>query len=496
LNHDRHPAAATLVATLTSPPSEDGRELAALPPQVEVLEVRSDLVGELPPAFCREHFPGRLLYTLRSRAEGGRFSSSAGDRRRRLCRAAQGFDWVDLEGERDLEPEVLAAVPAEQRLLSWHGPALAFGELEQRCERLTAVPARFYKLIPAAETSGEELAPLQLLAARGRVDVVAFAAGAPGVWTRVIAPRLGSPLVYGSAGGDPAAPGQPTVERLIRDFGLPRLPPVEKVFGIVGNPVAHSLSPRLHNGAYAVLGVPALYLPFHATTFGDFWLEVVESPVLEALGLELTGLSVTSPFKASALAVAGASSPLAEMIGGANTLVLHDGVWEAESTDPDGVVLPLERRGVRLEGRPAAVFGAGGAGRAAAVGLARKGARVTLVNRGLRRGREASAALELEFLPLEEADPGLYELLVNATPLGGDDADEPPFAPERLRPGAVVVDMVYRDRPTELVRRLRQRGHEVVDGREMLLHQAFAQLRLMTGRDLPPELGRRLLDLA
>lgn len=502
-----------LVATLTAKPSPEGGEIAALPARVGVLEVRADLTGDLEPADLRRHFGGELLYTLRSRAEGGAWSGDDDERRRRLTAAAVGdgggsagrsegrggYDLVDLEGERDLHSPLLDAIPPEKRLVSWHGPPTDLDGLGQRFERLSVVDARYYKLIPTARQPGEELAPLQLLQTLGREDVVAFAAGDVGVWTRLVAPRLGAPLVYGSAGEDPAAPGQPSVARLVRDYGLPELRPLEGLFGIVGHPTAHSLSPRLHNGAYRELGLPYLYLPFDTPSFGDFWLEVVESSCFEPWGLPLRGLSVTSPYKATALAVAGAASPLVECIGGANTLVLHDGVWEAESTDPDGVVGPLIERGVSVAGCRAAVWGTGGAGRAAAVGLARAGAEVTLVNRTEERGRAVAEALEMAFSPLNEVDPGDFELLVHATPLGRSDDDPLPLDPAAVRVEATVVDMVYRDlaggRPTALVAALQERGIGVVEGREMLLHQAFAQFRLMTGHELPPDLGRRLLGL-
>lgn len=487
---------ATLVATLTEPPADDLSQIRALPPEVDVLEIRGDLVGEIPSGRLREAFPGRLLFTLRSRDEGGRFDGSREERWTYLAAAGEdGYDLVDLEGERDLEPAVLDRLPAEKRLISWHGPVTPVDDLREVFERISREPARYYKLIPAAQQPGEELAPLQLLELLGRSDVVAFATGEVGRWTRVYAPRLGSLLVYGSAGEDPAAPGQLSVHQLIRDYRLPGLPPAEHVYGIVGDPVAHSLSPRLHNGAYEELGIPALYLPFHTPSFGDFWLEVVENPVLDTLGISLKGLSITSPYKEAALAVAGAPSPLAELVGGANTLVLHDHVWEAESTDPDGVVMPLRERGVELPEAAAVVFGAGGAGRAAAAGLAAEGARVTLVNRSEERGRKAAEALHVAFEPWDEADPSRFDVLVQATPLGRRDEDALPFDPAAVKPSAVVVDMVYRPRPTRLVEALRQRGVEAVDGREMLLDQAFAQFRLMTGRELPRELGRRLLGI-
>jgi 3-dehydroquinate dehydratase/shikimate dehydrogenase len=493
-------ARATLVATLTAAPSEaEAEELAA----ATWLEVRADLAPDLAlgagAADLRRRFPGRpLLYTLRSRAEGGGFEATAERRRRRILEAAPGFDLVDLEAERDLTPEILAAVPPERRIVSWHGPATDAEGLAARFARLAAVPARLYKLVPAAAQSGEELAPLVFLHGLRRGDVAAFASGATGAWTRLVAPRLGAPIVYGAVGRTAGAPGQIPLARLVGDYGLPELAPVTALYGIAGNPVSHSLSPRLHNGAYRALGLAALYLPFHAASFGDFWLEVVESGVLEALGLPLRGLSVTSPFKAAALAVAGAESPRAGRIGAANTLVCHEGVWEAESTDPEGVVLPLRARGIDPAGRRAAVVGAGGAGRSAALGLAQAGAAVTLVNRTPERGERAGADLHLSFLPLGRFDPAAFDLLVNATSLGRAPADALPFAVDALSPGAVVIDLVYdadRGEPTRLLAAAAARGLAVVGGREVLLSQALGQFRMMTGREMPAVLAHRLLGI-
>lgn len=484
----------TLVATLTSLPAES--ELAALPPSVGFLEVRADLLGDLDPDWLRDHYRGELLYTLRSRAEGGAFEGGKQARKKRLAAAALRYDLVDLEADRDLQAELLVEVPAERRLISWHGKAAPFNELQQRFASLAGTPARHYKMIPHAAQAGDELAALALLQSLRRGDLTSFSTGEIGSWTRVVAPLFGSPLIYGSFGRQPGAPGQLSVKRLLEDFHLPEIAEPAAVYGIVGHPVAHSLSPRLHNGAYRALGIPAIYLPFHADSFGDFWLEVVESGNLENLGLPLRGLSVTAPYKEVALAVSGASSPRAQHIEAANTLICHEDVWEAETTDPEGVVLALEHGGAAPRGKKAAVVGCGGAGKAAAYGLHLAGAAVTLVNRNTERGRKASAELGMPYVRLADFDPGHYDITVQATALGHHPEDELAFDPGRLRQGATVIDMVYGGEPTRLVRTVRELGHRAIDGREILLYQALGQFRLMTGRTLNESLARDLLGMA
>lgn len=486
----------SLVATLTSAPSDSGDEIRALPEGVDYLEVRDDLVGRVDPEWLRDRFPGRLIYTLRSKAEGGGFEGGKRSRRKRLSAAVESYDLVDLEAERDLEPELLVAVPPEQRLLSWHGSITHLTELRGRFEKVSTTPARYYKLIPTAKVPADATRALALLKALRREDVICFAAGESGAWTRLLAPRMGSPLVYGAFGEIPGAPGQISVQKLVTDYGLPHLPEAEGLYGIVGNPVMHSLSPRLHNGAYRALGVPALYVPFHVESFGDFWLDIVEEESLDQLDFPLRGLSVTSPYKELALACSGVSSPRAQHVAAANTLVRDaDGVWEAETTDPDGVSLLLQALGVKTQGCKAAVVGCGGAGRASAYGLQLAGFAVTLVNRGIARGERAAQEMLLPFVPLADMDPGDYDVLVHATALGHHDGDDLPFDLGALRKDATVIDLVYGARPTRLIQELRERGIQAAGGRRVLLYQALEQFRLLTGRELNEALASDLLGL-
>lgn len=485
---------ALIIATLTEAPTEESlRELSG---QTEILEVRDDLVKGLDVDWLRSAYSGQLLYTLRSREEGGRSEASGERRRRRISEAARQFDLVDLELRRDLSPELLSTIPPSQRIISWHGPPSSSGSLLSILEEMSGEAARYYKIIPMADQPRQEMAPLALLRSAARTDLIAFASGPIGAWTRLIAPRFGAPLVYGAATRTPGAPGQLSVDSLLKDFGLPELGDVDGLFGIVGSGIGHSLSPRLHNRFYRLLDLPYLYLPFDVDAFGEFWLEVVESGAFGELGLDLRGMSVTTPYKRIASAVGGACSPLVEWLGSANTLACREGVWEAESTDGVGVAMPLRVRKIDLEGRPVAVLGAGGAGRAAVVALADMGAEVTLVNRSVETGRRAAKELRVPFRSQEGFDPSECRVLVNATPLGRHEEDALPVDPERLARDAVVVDLVYhRDEPTRWVEETRAAGREAVDGREVLVAQAIPQFHLMTGREMGWDEARRAVGL-
>src|SRR2546429_6454558 len=178
---------ATLIATLMTPPSPGGQELSALQDRIDWLKVRSDLVGDLDSDWLRSRFGGRLLYSLRSRAEGGYFEGSLDQRHDRLRRAARFYDLVEIEGERDFSPDLLDAIPVEKRLVSWHGPASCFSQLEARFAYLSSVPASLYKLVTKAAKGSDELAPLLLLNKLGRSDTIAYADGLLGFWTRLVA---------------------------------------------------------------------------------------------------------------------------------------------------------------------------------------------------------------------------------------------------------------------------------------------------------------------
>jgi 3-dehydroquinate dehydratase/shikimate dehydrogenase len=336
---------------------------------------------------------------------------------------------------------------------------------------------------------GDDIVPLSLLKLLSRPDTIAYATGPIGLWSRLASLMLGSPLIFGGVG---AAGDEPSITRLIEDYGLPFMKPFKEIYGIAGNPISHSLSPRLHNAGYRALGREALFVPFHVESFTEFWDAMLAGTALHSLNMPIMGLTVASPHKEAALAAARKVSPIARDAGSANLLVRHNGYWRAETTDPDIVFMSKRERGVQMEQRRAAVIGCGGAGRAIAAALDRSGAQVTLVNRGKERGGFASRLLGLPYVPLLDFEAEGYDVVVNATPVGRDD-NAIPFKIEELAQKAVVIDLVYGSKPTPLVSNASGNGRVVIDGRDVLLTQVRRQFQIMTGREMSSSLARETL---
>jgi 3-dehydroquinate dehydratase/shikimate dehydrogenase len=475
-------------------PSSRDDELIAVGDSLEWLEVRADLTGDLEPDWLRSRFKGKLLYTLRSCEEGGRFEGSSEERRRRFLQAARGYDLIDLEGERDLGSDLINSIPPDMRLISWCGSSAGFRALSDRIQEFTATPARLYKLSPTAGSASDGLTVLTLLRSLSRSDVIGFATGQAGLWSRLLAPHFGAPLVFGVVGSRQDALGEPSIAQLIEDYGLPSLPHLGALYGIVGGTVSHSLSPRLHNAAYRALGFPGLFVPFQEESFRDFWSDMIESEQLELLRASIKGLTVASPHKETALDAAASITSMVQRAGSTNIFTRNGKGWKADTTDPQGVVVALLERGMEIRRERVAVIGCGGAGRAVAAALDLQGADVTLVNRGLDRGRRAEKLLGLPFIPLAEFSADNYSTLVNATPVGRN-GEALPFDVNRMETRGIVIDLTYGPEVTPLISRALSGGLQAVDGLEVLLIQVAHQFRLMTGLEMPMELARERLGL-
>jgi shikimate dehydrogenase len=259
------------------------------------------------------------------------------------------------------------------------------------------------------------------------------------------------------------------------------------VFGLLGNPVGHSLSPPMHEAAYEELGMDARYVTFEPAP------DALPAAVAGAEALGIAGLNVTIPFKEPALDLVEPDD-LAARIGAVNTVDLSGGTPTGHNTDAEGVVRAFDRHGVALSGT-AVVVGAGGAGRAAAFALADAGTTVRIANRTEARAHDLAEVVpgatghSLDDLADLLADASV---LVNATSVGME-SDETPVPREMLHDGLSVLDAVYTPLETRLLRDAAAAGATTVDGAWMLLYQGVAAFERWTGRDAPVEVMNEAL---
>ena len=263
-----------------------------------------------------------------------------------------------------------------------------------------------------------------------------------------------------------------------------------QLFGVIGNPVAHSLGPSMHNAALQAMGYPAVYLAFK-----------VDDPagaVTAVRALGLGGLSVTIPHKVSIMEHLDKIDPLAHQIGAVNTVVNRNGVLTGYNTDCYGAVAALQEK-TDLTGKRAAVLGAGGAARALCFSLKSEGADVVIYNRNTDRGKALALALDVEFRPLNdliETDTALdADLVINTTSVGmTPDVDNSPLPKKALASYMVVMDIVYTPLETKLLKIARTAGCTTVDGLTMFILQGVRQLELWTGLKPPIATMRRVVE--
>lgn len=269
----------------------------------------------------------------------------------------------------------------------------------------------------------------------------------------------------------------------------PRLLDAEtRLFGVIGNPVSHSLSPVMHNRALAATGVNGAYLAF----------PVRDLPAairgLRSLGAK--GISVTLPFKVAVMEHLDKIHESAAAAGAVNTIVNRGGELTGYNTDGEAAVTALLEK-TPINGKTAAVIGAGGAARSIGAALSSAGARLIICNRSVASGKRLARRLNAEFTPLSEFDGKGCHILVNATPVGmWPRVAATPVPKEAIRPEMVVMDIVYRPLQTRLLREAKAQGAFPVDGVSMFVHQGARQFELWTGKKAPvSEMQQAVLEV-
>jgi 3-dehydroquinate dehydratase/shikimate dehydrogenase len=507
-----------VIAAPTMAELRAGRDAAR---HADVVELRLDVVDRPDVAGALQDRQRPVIVTCRAAWEGGHFKGSEEERQRILCQAVDaGAEYVDVEYRAIGVERWLRREDREQRVIcSLHDFEAMPADLADRVRDMRRTGAAIVKVAAKARRL-RDLLPLLAIGRAAREAgerTIVIGMGMAGVASRLLPAHFGSCWTYTAS--QAVAPGQVPPERLLQEFHLKTTTAATPVYAVVGRPIEHSISPAMHNAAFAAAGLDGVYIPCEAADFDDF--------LALADALPIVGASVTAPFKLDALkharpvgtAAAGAAcgalgvgevvlSPAdIERLGAVNTLrripaaadpdsgagrtgaglevaaasaADRDARWDGTNTDVAGFIAPL-RAAMSLEDARVAVLGAGGAARGVVAGLAAAGAVTTVY------ARKDAAAAELVAVAPDRTRgaawppaAGSWDVLVHTTPVGTfPHVEETPF--QGPFSGRLVYDLIYNPRPTRLLREAADAGCATLDGLDMLVEQAARQFAWWTG---------------
>jgi len=456
----------------------------SLPRYVDMVEVRVDFMSEVDlKALCAGK-DRPVIVTNRPRREGGRWQGSESERLRVLREAARcGADFVDVELD---STRALGALPGTTgRIVSYHNFDDTPAELEDIFKRIAATGADVVKIAVKATDIVQTVPVLALLERHaGQTPLIALSMGEEGIATRILAGKFGAYLSYACLHTERrSADGQVPYEEMEGLYRFSRIDSSTELYGVVANPVAHSMSPAIHNAAFSHLGMDAVYLPFKVNEPEGFLRGY------ERFGLR--GLSVTIPHKQTMLPLMDEVDGLTARIGALNTVCIREGRRYGYNTDVAAAVCSVEEAAERagllpLSGCTVLLVGAGGAARAIAYGLVGKVKRLIIANRTVRRAQELASELGAEFCGLHGMVDYRPDILINASSVGmSPHVDESPVPADMLRPGMVVFDAVYNPICTRLLAEAAQAGCTTASGFNWFVAQAAAQFELWTARTAP-----------
>jgi 3-dehydroquinate dehydratase/shikimate dehydrogenase len=430
--------------------------------------------------FLKEYPNCTILATCRRHQNHGRFNGSIDDQLRILALAIQsGARAVDVEIETaEVVPERCAVLRnAAQLLVSWHHWETT-PPLDPVLRRMNKVPADVYKVVTTARKPTDVGRILAASRLSPKIPLVTLAMGEMGFPSRVLSPGLGSIFTYAApAHAQGTASGQVNARQMRSLYRIDKFTKDGQIYGVIADPVRHSVSPQVHNRAFQSKRIDAIYVPLlvAATQLRDFFQFAEEAPI--------AGFSVTIPHKRRTIRYLDYVDPLAKRIGAVNTVWRKGGKWRGANTDAEAVSGPLSKI-IKLAGATALILGNGGAARGAACALSDAGAKVSLTGRNPDRVRALARLTGGEALSHEQTLARHFDIVVNATPLGMWPNVDDCYFKDKI-PGEIVFDMVYNPLETKLIRNARQQGKQVITGLKMFIEQAVRQFEIWTGETAP-----------
>ena len=428
-----------------------------------------------------DQFPDCIVVaTCRRHQNHGKFNGSIEEQLACLEVAvrhgAQAID-VEIETAEVVSEKLNAFRGRAQVIVSYHNYE-ATPPMDTVLNRMMRVAADVYKVVTTARKPSDNVRVLAAAKAIPKQPLVVLAMGELGFPTRVLSPVFGGVYTYAAPMfAEGTAAGQVSARFLRHLYRVDKLAKTAKVYGVIADPVRHSISPAVHNRAFQSRRVDAVYLPFLVTPphLRDFFSLAEKLP--------LSGFSVTLPHKQKIIRYLDSVDTLARRIGAVNTVWRKAGKWRGANTDAIGVTTPLERV-FRLKNSSVLIVGNGGAARGAAFALTDAGAKITLVGRNPDRVRALAKVCGAESLLREQLPSRHFDAVIHATPLGMYPHVNECFFNGNL-PADVVLDMVYNPLETILLKRAREQGKVVIPGLAMFVEQAVRQFEIWTGETAP-----------
>ncbi|MGC4032765.1 MAG: type I 3-dehydroquinate dehydratase [Tepidisphaeraceae bacterium] len=457
------------------------------------------------------------VVTCRSPAEGGTSALPDAQRLGLLIAAAEaGASYVDIEWATVSENGWLGPKAPRSKRAGW---IYSSHDFETRPAKLTGLVADLAesacdvsKIVWRARSVRDNLEAFEILLAKHK-PTVAICMGEAGLISRVLAKKFGALLTFAplDASGS-TAPGQVPVAAVKSLYRWDAQKPDTKVYGVVGSPVGHSMSPAIHNASFDAIGFDGVYVPLLVEPGYESFKAFMETFVpFDAL--HLSGLSVTIPHKENALRYlkekGGAVDPLAERIGAVNTIVIDrangralSGFSSDHAAILDSITAALGITRDDLAGKRVAVLGAGGTGRTAVAGLAECGATVVVYNRTMERAEALAAEFngrrgKVVAAKFEKLCDSCCEIFINTTSVGmtpNVDASPIDGTGLELNSSHLVFDTIYTPETTKLLATAKAAGAKTIGGAEMFVRQAAAQFEAWTCQPAPRDLMRRVLD--
>jgi 3-dehydroquinate dehydratase / shikimate dehydrogenase len=442
--------------------------------------------------FTESHPHVTVIATCRRAAAGGKFRGSIAAEYDILRKAADaGCQLVDLE----LQSATRLKCSQIEKLRSEAAVVLSFhdfratAKLEETFAKMSGLSADFYKVVSTARTLYDNLSLMNFLEKhRDQHSLVGMCMGEQGIISRVLGVRAGSAFTFGALNADDkTAAGQVTAQELRSTYRIDQVDLATRVYGVVGDPVSHSLSPAIMNAALRRENVNGVFLALQAKSLKDLMACMKELPI--------QGLSVTMPYKQAIIPHLDNTDPQTTRIGACNTVVRsQEGKLYGFNTDTSGVVRPLEQR-MALQDARVLLLGAGGAARAAVFGLKERGAQIFILNRSAASGQKLARQAKARTLKRSDLKRLDFDVIINATPVGMGNTHESPLNADEIK-SRYVFDMVYDPAETKLLQLAKERGAETIAGSEMFVHQAARQFEIWTGKPAPREDMLRIVNLA